>query len=60
MEEHETFGELYARLMDILNSSFNLGEFISNSKVIGKILRSLPERLRHKTLPLKSPRIWIP
>ena len=37
MEEPETLGEFYAKLIDIVNSSFNLGEPISNSKVIGKI-----------------------
>ena len=49
MEEHETFGEFYARLMDILNSIFNLGESIFNSKVIGENLISLPKRLKQKT-----------
>ena len=36
MEEHETFEEFYAKLMDIVNSSFNLGEPIPNSKVINR------------------------
>ncbi|KAL6342710.1 hypothetical protein AAG906_013116 [Vitis piasezkii] len=36
MEDHENFGEFYAKLMDIVNSSFNLGEPIPNSKVKSK------------------------
>ena len=57
MEDHHNFGEFHAKLMDIVNSSFNLGEPIPNSKVVRKILRSL---LEQKSLPLKSPRMWIP
>ncbi|KAL6314883.1 hypothetical protein AAG906_029100 [Vitis piasezkii] len=34
MEDHEKFGEFHAKLMDIMNSSFNLGESIPNFKVI--------------------------
>ena len=44
MEEDETFDEFYAKLMDIVNSAFNLGESIAKSKIVRKILRSLPER----------------
>ena len=36
MDDHETFGEFHAKLMDIVNSNFNLGEPISNSKVVRK------------------------
>ena len=43
MEEDETFDEFYAKLMDIVNSAFNLGESIAESKIVRKILRSLPE-----------------
>ena len=48
MEEDETFDEFYAKLMDIVNSAFNLGEFIAESKIVRKILRSLPERFHVK------------
>ena len=34
MEDHENFGEFHAKLMDIVNSSFNLGELIPNSKMV--------------------------
>ena len=33
MVEDETFDELYAKLMDIVNSAFNLGESIAESKI---------------------------
>ena len=48
MEENETFDEFYAKLMDIVNSTFNLGESIAKSKIVRKILRSLPERFHAK------------
>ena len=54
MEEHENFSDLYAKLVDIVNSSFNLGEPIPNSKVIGKILRSLLERLKEKVIVVEE------
>ena len=44
MEENETFDEFYAKLMDIVNFAFNLGESIAESKIVRKILRSLLER----------------
>ena len=48
MEEVETFDEFYAKLKDIVNSAFNLGESIVESKIVRKILRSLPERFHAK------------
>ena len=48
MEEDETFDEFYTKLKDILNSAFNLGESIAESKIIRKIIRSLPERFHAK------------
>ena len=54
MDDYETFGEFHAKLMDIVNSNFNLGEPISNSKVVRKILRSLPERFRAKVTAIKE------
>ena len=44
MEEDDTFDEFYAKLMNIVNFAFNLGESIAESKIVRKILRSLPER----------------
>ena len=42
MEEDESFDEFYAKLKDIVNSAFNLGETILEPKVVRKVLRSLP------------------
>ena len=41
MGDDETFDEFYAKLKDIVNSAFNLGEKILEPKIIRKILRSL-------------------
>ena len=38
------FDEFYAKLKDIMNSMFNLGETIPEPKIVRKVLRSLPER----------------
>ena len=48
MEEDESFDEFYAKLKDIVNSAFNLGETIPELKIVGKVLRSLPERFHAK------------
>ena len=44
MEEDESFDKFYAKLKDIVNSAFNLGETISKPKIVRKVLRSLLER----------------
>ena len=44
MEEDESFDEFYAKLKDIVNSAFNLGEIIPELKILRKVLRSLLER----------------
>ena len=43
MDEEEAFDEFYAKLKDIVNSAFNLGEKITEPKIVRKILISLPE-----------------
>ena len=43
MEDDESFDEFYAKLKDIVNSAFNLGETILEPKIVRKVLRSLPE-----------------
>ena len=48
MEENESFDEFYAKLKDIVNSAFNLGETIPEPKIVRKMLRSLPERFHAK------------
>ena len=54
MEEDETFDEFYAKLKDIANSTFNLREFIVESKIVRKILRSLPERFHAKITTIEE------
>ena len=54
MEEDETFDEFYAKLMDIVNSAFNLGESIMESKIFRKILRSSPERFHAKITTIEE------
>ena len=48
MEEDESFDELYAKLKDIVNLVFNLGETILEPKIVRKVLRSLPKRFHAK------------
>ena len=48
MEEDESYDEIYAKLKDIVNSAFNLGEIIPKSKIVRNVLRSLPERFYAK------------
>ena len=48
MEEDESFDEFYAKLKDIVNSTFNLRETIFEPKIVRKVLRSLPERFHAK------------
>ena len=41
MEENESFDQFYAKLKDIVNWVFNLGETIPKPKIFRKVLRSL-------------------
>ena len=50
MEEDESFDEFYAKLMDIVNLAFNLGETVLEPKIVRKVLRSLPERFHAKIM----------
>lgn len=54
MKDDETFDEFYAKLNDIVNSSFNLGERILETKIVRKVLRSLPERFRPKVTAIEE------
>ena len=54
MEEDESFDEFYAKLKDIVNSAFNLGETISEPKIVRKVLRSLPERFHAKITAIEE------
>ena len=54
MEEDGTFDEFYVKLNDIVNSAFNHGESIAESKIARKILRSLPERFYAKITAIEE------
>ena len=54
MEENDTFDEFYAKLKDIGNFAFNLGESIAESKIVRKILRSLLERFYAKITTIEE------
>ena len=54
MEEDESFDEFYAKLKEIVNSTFNLGETIPEPKIVRKVLRSLPERFHAKITAIKE------
>ena len=48
MSDDESFDEFYAKLNDIVNSTYNLGEIYDQPKIVRKILRSLTENFRPK------------
>ena len=48
MSDDECFDEFYAKLNDIVNSAYNLGEIYDQPKIVRKILRSLTEDIRLK------------
>ena len=54
MEEDESFDEFYAKLKDIMNSLFNLGETIPEPKIVRKVLRPLPERFHAKIIAIEE------
>ena len=54
IEEDETFDEFYAKLKDIVNFAFNLGECIAESKIVRKILMSLPKRFHAKIIAIEE------
>ena len=54
MEENESFDEFYAKLKDIVNSEFNLGETILEPNIVRKVLRSLPERFHSKITAIEE------
>ena len=43
MSDDESFDEFYAKLNDIINFAYNLGEIYDQPKIVRKILRSLTE-----------------
>ena len=54
MEEDDSFNEFYAKINDIVNSTFNLGETIPEPKIVRKVLRSLPEIFHAKITTIEE------
>ena len=48
MSDDESFDEFYAKLNDIVNSAYKLGEIYDQLKIVKKILRSSIEDFRPK------------
>ena len=54
MEEDESFNEFYAKLKDIVNSTFNFGETIPKPKIMREVLRSLLKRFHAKIIAIEK------
>ena len=48
MSDDECFDEFYAKLNDIVNSTYNFGEIYDQPKIVRNILRSLTKDFRSK------------
>ena len=54
MEKDESFDEFYAKLKDIVNSAFNIGEIIPKPKIVRKVLKSLLKRFHTKIMAIEQ------
>ena len=54
MGEEESISEFNARLCDIANEAFALGEKFSDEKLVRKTLRSLPKRFAYKVTAIEE------
>ena len=54
MSEDESFNSFYGKLNEVVVSKFNLGEKTEDSKIVRKILRSLPESFRAKVTAIEE------
>ena len=52
--DDEAFDSFYGKLNEIVIAKLNLGEKIEDSKVVRKILRSLPESFRAKVIAIEE------
>ena len=50
----ESFDSFYSKLNEVVIGKFNLGEKMEDSKVVRKILRSLPENFRAKVTTIEE------
>ena len=54
MSEDESFELFYSKLNEVVIGKFNLGEKTEDSKIVRKILRSLPESFRAKVIAIEE------
>ena len=54
MSEDESFDFFYSKLNEVVVSKFNLGEKTKDSKIVRKILQSLPESFRAKVTAIEE------
>ena len=54
MSEDESFDSFYSKLNEVVVNKFNLGEKTEDSKIVRKILRSLPENFRAKVTTIEE------
>ena len=54
MSDNESFDSFYDKLNEMVIGKFNLGEKIEDSKIVRKILRSLPESFRAKVTAIEE------
>ena len=54
MEKDKSFDEFYAKLKDIVNLAFNLGETILEPKIMRKVFRFLPKRFHAKITSIEE------
>ena len=52
MFDDECFNEFYAKLNDIVNSAYNMGEIYDQPKIVRKIFRSLTKDFRPKVIAI--------
>ena len=54
MSEDESFDSFYGKQNEVVIGKFNLGEKTENSKIVRKILQSLPESFRAKVTTIEE------
>ena len=54
MSEDESFKSFYGKMNEVIIKKFNLGEKTEDSKVVRKILRSLPKSFRAKVTAIEE------
>ena len=54
MSDDESFDSFYGKLNEVVIGMFNLGKKTEDSKIVRKILRSLPESFRAKVTAIEE------